>query len=155
MRAVLQRVRRASVRVAGETISSIERGILLFLGVENGDGAPELETIVRKVKGLRIFDDPEGRMNLSNETVGGEFLVVSQFTLCADLTKGKRPGFEGAMKPPASEQLYERFCERLAAETGRPVKRGKFGASMEVDLVNDGPATFLLHSRERTDLPGE
>jgi D-tyrosyl-tRNA(Tyr) deacylase len=85
-------------------------------------------------------------MNLSNESVGGEFLVVSQFTLCADLSKGKRPGFEGAMRPPGSERLYLRFCERLGALTGRPVKTGRFGASMVVSLRNDGPATFWLEA---------
>lgn len=144
MRAVLQRVSRASVRVGDETVSSIGRGLLMFLGVEQGDGEAELETLVRKVKGLRIFDDAAGKMNLSNEDVGGEFLVVSQFTLCADLSKGRRPGFEKAMKPPESERLYDRFCDRLAAETGRPVRKGRFGASMRVELENEGPATFLL-----------
>ncbi|MBI2900450.1 MAG: D-tyrosyl-tRNA(Tyr) deacylase [Planctomycetes bacterium] len=147
MRALLQRVTRASVRSGGENVSSISRGLLLFLGVEVGDGDARLEALVRKVKGLRVFDDAAGKMNLSCEDVGGEFLVVSQFTLCADLSKGKRPGFDGAMKPPESERLYERFCERLAAETGQPVKRGRFGASMEVELVNDGPATFVVEVR--------
>ena len=91
-----------------------------------------------------MFDDPDGRMNLSCEQVGGEFLVVSQFTLCADLSRGKRPGFDDAMKPPESERLSLRFCERLAALSGRPLKTGKFGASMVVSLKNDGPATFWL-----------
>lgn len=141
MRAVLQRVSRASVHVGDETVSTIGSGILIFLGVEIADTEASLEALVRKVNGLRIFEDANGRMNLPNE---GEYLVVSQFTLCADLSKGKRPGFDNAMKPPASERMYERFCERLAAETGRPVKRGRFGATMRVELVNEGPATFLL-----------
>lgn len=147
MRAVLQRVSRASVRVGGETVSSIGPGLLLFLGVETDDTEETLEMLLRKMKGLRIFEDAAGRMNLSNEDQIGEYLVVSQFTLCADLSKGKRPGFDFAMKPPASERMYERFCERLAAETGRPVERGRFGATMQVELVNEGPATFVVEIR--------
>ncbi len=146
MRAVLQRVSRASVRVGEETVSAIPRGLLVFLGIEGGDGDGQLEGLLRKLKGLRIFEDAAGRMNLSAEEIGGEYLVVSQFTLCADLSKGKRPGFEGAMKPPESERLYDRFCERLAAETGRPVRKGRFGATMHVELVNEGPATFVFPS---------
>jgi D-tyrosyl-tRNA(Tyr) deacylase len=146
MKLVIQRVTRASVSVDGETVSSIGRGLLLFHGVAVGDGDAQLETLVRKVAGLRIFDDAAGKMNLSCEEIGGEFLVVSQFTLLADLSKGRRPGFENAMRPPASEQLYDRFCDRLAAATGRPVRKGRFGATMAVELVNDGPGTFLLET---------
>ncbi len=147
MRVLIQRVSRATVRVGGETVSEIGRGLLLFLGVETEDNESVLETLVRKVAGLRIFDDDAGKMNRSNEDVGGESLVVSQFTLCADLSKGKRPGFDRAMKPPESERLYSKFCDRLAEATGRPVRRGRFGASMEVELVNEGPATFLVEIR--------
>ena len=144
MRALLQRVLDASVTVDGTVHSSIGPGILLLLGVQQGDGDAQLEALAKKITGLRIFDDAQGKTNLSCEDVEGEFLVVSQFTLCADLSKGKRPGFEMAMRPPGSEQLYLRFCERLAALTGRPVKTGKFGASMVVSLRNDGPATYWL-----------
>jgi D-aminoacyl-tRNA deacylase len=144
MKAVLQRVLSASVHVDAVEISSIQKGLLLFLGVAVGDGESQVEALARKVAGLRLFEDAQGKMNLPCEEVGGEYLVVSQFTLCADLSKGKRPGFEAAMRPPESERLYLRFCERLAALTGRPVKTGKFGASMTVSLRNDGPATFLL-----------
>jgi len=144
MRALLQRVRDASVSVEGAVHASIGRGILLLLGVAVGDGEAQLEALARKIAGLRIFDDAQGKTNLSCEDVGGEFLVVSQFTLCADLSKGKRPGFEMAMRPPGSEQLYLKFCERLGALTGRPVKTGKFGASMTVALSNDGPATYWI-----------
>ncbi|MBI3268977.1 MAG: D-tyrosyl-tRNA(Tyr) deacylase [Planctomycetes bacterium] len=144
MKAVIQRVRSAAVHVDGAVHSRIARGLLLFLGVECGDGEPELDALSKKVAGLRIFEDAAGKMNLSNEEVAGEYLVVSQFTLCADLAKGKRPGFERAMRPPEAEQLYERFCARLAERTGLPVRQGKFGATMQVELVNDGPATFLL-----------
>ena len=144
MRALLQRVLDASVSVDGAVHSQIGRGLLLLLGVAQGDGDAQLESLAKKVAGLRIFDDAQGKTNLSCEDIGGEFLVVSQFTLCADLSKGKRPGFEMAMRPPGSEQLYLKFCERLATLTGRPVKTGKFGASMVVSLRNDGPATYWL-----------
>ena len=144
MKAVLQRVLSASVHVDGLEISAIRKGLLLFLGVATGDGEPQAEALAKKIAGLRLFEDAQEKMNLSCEEVGGEYLVVSQFTLCADLSKGKRPGFDGAMRPPESERLYLRFCERLAALTGRPVRTGKFGASMTVTLRNDGPATFLL-----------
>ncbi len=149
MKALLQRVLDASVQIDGAPHSSIGRGLLVFLGVASGDGEEHAEELARKVSGLRIFDDAEGRMNLSNEDTGGEYLVVSQFTLCADLSRGKRPGVEGAMKPPESERLYGKFCGRLAALTGRPVRTGKFGASMTVALRNDGPATFLLEAARR------
>jgi D-tyrosyl-tRNA(Tyr) deacylase len=144
MRALLQRVLDASVTVDGTVHARIGRGILILLGVAQGDGEVQLESLAKKISGLRIFDDAQGRTNLSCEDIGGELLVVSQFTLCADLSKGKRPGFEMAMRPPGSEQLYLRFCERLAALTERPVKTGKFGASMVVSLSNDGPATYWL-----------
>ncbi len=144
MKTVIQRVSRASVRIAGEVRAEIGRGLLLLVGVEVGDGDAQAEALAKKVAGLRIFDDDAGKMNLSNEQVGGEVLAVSQFTLCADLSRGKRPGFDPAMRPPEAERLYERFCGALEQSTGRPVKRGVFGASMQVELVNDGPATFLL-----------
>ena len=144
MRALLQRVLDSSVLADGAPHSSIGKGLLILLGVAQGDGEEKVEALAKKIAGLRVFDDADGKMNLSNESVGGEYLVVSQFTLCADLSKGKRPGFELAMRPPESEQLYLKFCERLAALTGRPVKTGKFGASMVVSLRNEGPATFWL-----------
>ncbi len=144
MRALLQRVLEASVEVDGASHASIARGVLILLGVTTTDTEAPLEALAKKIAGLRIFDDPAGKTNLSCEEIGGEYMVVSQFTLCADLTKGKRPGFELAMRPPGSEQLYLKFVERLAALTGRPVKTGKFGASMVVALKNDGPATYWL-----------
>jgi D-tyrosyl-tRNA(Tyr) deacylase len=144
MIALLQRVLEASVSVEGSAVGAIGKGLLIFLGVERGDADPKADALARKIAGLRLFEDPAGKMNLSNEEIGGEYLVVSQFTLCADLTRGKRPGFDRALRPPESERLYRRFCERLAAETGRPVRTGKFGASMVVSLKNDGPATFLV-----------
>jgi D-tyrosyl-tRNA(Tyr) deacylase len=144
MRSLLQRVLEASVEADGTPHAAIGRGILILLGVTTTDADAQVEALAKKISGLRIFDDAQGKTNLSCEDVGGEFLVVSQFTLCADLSKGKRPGFEQAMRPPGSEQLYLKFVERLAALTGRPVKTGKFGASMVVALKNDGPATYWL-----------
>ncbi len=146
MKALLQRVLDASVAVEGTERASIGKGLLIFLGVARDDGEAQCEALARKIAGLRIFEDASGRMNLSNEDVGGEYLVVSQFTLCADLSKGKRPGFDPAMKPPESERLYLDFCRRLGTLTGRPVKTGAFGASMTVTLRNDGPATFFLEA---------
>ncbi|HXG60132.1 MAG TPA: D-aminoacyl-tRNA deacylase [Planctomycetota bacterium] len=144
MIALLQRVLEASVTVEGAVVGAIGRGLLIFLGVERGDGDPQADALARKIAGLRLFEDPAGKMNLSNEDIGGDYLVVSQFTLCADLSRGKRPGFDRALPPPESERLYRRFCERLAADTGRPVRTGTFGASMIVSLKNEGPATFLV-----------
>jgi D-tyrosyl-tRNA(Tyr) deacylase len=144
MRIVLQRVARAAVRVDGAEIARIGRGLLLFVGVEVGDGPDAVRAAARKVRYLRIFEDDRGRMNLDCVQAGGEILAVSQFTLLAGLEKGRRPGFERAMKPPDSERLYDEFCRVLAEETGTPVRTGRFGAHMEVELVNDGPATFVL-----------
>ncbi|MCK6439816.1 MAG: D-aminoacyl-tRNA deacylase [Planctomycetes bacterium] len=144
MRALLQRVSRAKVTVEGETVGETGHGLLIFLGVEVSDSDKELEALVAKIQGLRIFTDDQGKMNRSCEDVGGSYLAVSQFTLCADTKSGKRPGYERAMKPPESERMYERFCERLAVLTGRPVARGRFGAHMDVELVNDGPVTIWL-----------
>ncbi len=146
MKAVLQRVLDASVLVDGAPHASIGKGIVVLLGVSRGDTDADAETLARKTAGLRVFDDADGRMNLSNGDIGGEWLVVSQFTLCADLGKGKRPSFEPAMKPPEAERLYRLFCERLKALGGRPVHTGSFGASMTVELRNDGPVTFILDS---------
>ena len=146
MKVLLQRVLEASVIADGAPHASIGRGLLLFLGVQKSDGEAQADALATKIAGLRVFEDADGRMNLSCEQTGGEFLVVSQFTLCADLSRGKRPGFDDAMKPPESEHLYLKFCERLAALSGRPLKTGKFGASMVVSLKNDGPATFWISS---------
>ncbi len=144
MKALLQRVLDASVAADGLPHASISRGLLVFLGVAVGDAETQATALATKISGLRVFEDAAGKMNLSCGDVGGEFLVVSQFTLCGDLSRGKRPGFEQAMRPPESERLYERFCTQLAELSGRPVRTGKFGASMVVSLRNDGPATFWL-----------
>ena len=143
MKVVLQRVKRASVTVAGEEISSIGAGLLLLVGVARGDGEAEARWLADKVAGLRVFNDEAGKMNLSVEDVGGEILAVSQFTLLGDTRKGRRPSFIGAADPPEAEPLFERFCSMLR-ERGLVVGTGRFGAKMDVALVNDGPVTILL-----------
>jgi D-tyrosyl-tRNA(Tyr) deacylase len=136
MRALIQRVSSASVRVDGETVGAIGGGLCVLLGVGPGDDEACCDRLAEKVRALRIFDDPEGRMS---EALGErELLCVSQFTLYASTSKGNRPSFTGAAPPELAEPLYERFCEQLGAE------RGRFGAAMEVELVNDGPVTLML-----------
>ena len=143
MKLVVQRVSRSEVRVDGKPVASIGRGFLVLVGAEKGDGANEAEEAARKVAGLRVFEDDAGKMNLSLADVGGSVLAVSQFTLSADLSRGRRPGFEKAMPAAEARPLYEHFCRALEL-SGVPVSSGVFGAMMEVELVNDGPATFLL-----------
>jgi len=144
MRVLLQRVRRASVTVDGETVGEIGHGVLLFVGVTHGDARADADWLAKKAAGLRIFEDEAGKMNKSLLDIGGDALVVSQFTLYADCRKGRRPGFDLAGDPAAAEELYEYFAERLKAEGVGYVATGRFGADMLVSLENDGPATFLL-----------
>lgn len=144
MIAVLQRVKAASVRIKDKIHSQIGKGILILLGVEKEDTETKIAEMAKKIAGLRIFDDEQGKMNLSNETIGGEYLIVSQFTLCADLSKGKRPGFEFAKPPAEAEGFYKLFCQQLADITKLPVKSGVFGETMLIELTNDGPATFII-----------
>ena len=144
MRLLLQRVRRASVTVAGETVGEIGHGILLFIGITRGDSPADADWLAKKAAGLRIFEDDEGKMNRSLLELGGEALVVSQFTLYADCRKGRRPGFDTAGDPAEAETLYEYFVGRMKAEGVAKVATGRFGADMLVSLENDGPATFLL-----------
>ena len=144
MRAVIQRVARASVTVEGEVVGEIGRGLLVLLGVAPADGEAEIAWLADKLAGLRIFADEEGRMNRSIVEVGGEALVVSQFTLFVDTRKGRRPSFVGAAPPRHAEPLYERFCDALAAAGVRRIARGRFGAHMDVALVNDGPVTLIV-----------
>lgn len=143
MRALVQRVSSASVSIGGETVGQIGPGMLVLLGVRTTDTAAELEWMVHKCAGLRIFDDGQGKMNLSLKEVGGAALVVSQFTLYGDARKGFRPGFTEAARPDLAIPLYEQFLKDLAAQ-GIPVQCGRFGADMQVALVNDGPVTILL-----------
>lgn len=148
MRALVQRVASASVRVDGKTTGSIGPGMLVLLGVAPGDGEEEARRIARKVASLRIFDDADGRTNLSLLDVGGDALVVSQFTLYADTRRGRRPGFTDAAAPAEAERIYGVFADALAA-LGPRVGRGRFGAEMEVELVNAGPFTIWLDTADR------
>ena len=145
MRAVIQRVNKASVAVDGKIIGEIGHGLLIFLGVGEGDTEADMKYIADKSIGLRIFTDENDKMNLSVGDVGGEMLVISQFTLYGDCRKGRRPSFTGSMEPTGAEELYEKFIGYVAA-TGIRVSHGEFGADMKVELINDGPVTMLLDS---------
>ncbi len=144
MKVVLQRVKHASVSVGGEEISAIGPGLLLLVGVAEGDTEVEAGWLAEKIAGLRVFNDEEGKMNLSVKDVAGEILAVSQFTLLADTRKGKRPSFVGAAPPEEAEPLFDYFCQKIRNAGVRPVKVGSFGAMMEVELVNDGPVTIIM-----------
>lgn len=143
MRAVVQRVKSVSVRVDGDVISSTGIGMLVLLGAGKGDTLENARRVADKLMQLRIFEDNEGKMNLSARTVGGEFMVVSQFTLYADTSKGRRPSFTEAMEPEAAKNLYLKFVEYIR-ENGFTVGTGVFGARMEVELINEGPVTLII-----------
>jgi D-tyrosyl-tRNA(Tyr) deacylase len=145
MRAVIQRVTRASVEVEGRVVGQIDMGLLVYLSVGRADGDKDAEFMVEKLKGLRIFADEAGKMNRSIRDVGGEILLISNFTLHGDCRKGRRPGFDAAAEPAAAQRLYEKTAQ-LIAEAGIKVAKGVFGAYMQVMSVNDGPVTFLFDS---------
>jgi D-tyrosyl-tRNA(Tyr) deacylase len=147
MKVVLQRVSKASVTSKGETLASQGCGFLLLLGITSGDDKTDIAWLTRKISGLRVFPDEDGKMNHSIRDLGGEVTVVSQFTLLASTKKGNRPSFLGAAKPDISEGLYEQFCETMENELNLPVGRGRFGAEMQVSLINDGPVTILFDSK--------
>jgi D-tyrosyl-tRNA(Tyr) deacylase len=146
VKAVVQRVRRAAVRVDGETTGEIDGGLLVLVGVANGDGPDDAAWLARKVSELRIFSDADGKFNLALGDVGGAVLVVSQFTLLGDARKGRRPAFTQAAPPEVAEPLVRQVID-LLKETGLRVAEGRFGAKMEVESVNDGPVTLILDSR--------
>ncbi|UQZ88436.1 D-tyrosyl-tRNA(Tyr) deacylase [Deltaproteobacteria bacterium Smac51] len=148
MRILLQRVTRAAVRVEDEEIGSIGPGLLIFLGVTESDTKTEADWLAEKIAGLRIFSDEAGKMNLSVTDSGGSVLVVSQFTLYGDCRRGRRPGFDKAGPPALAEELYEYFKGKVAS-LGLTVASGRFAAHMEVELVNDGPVTFIIDSPEK------
>lgn len=143
MKAVIQRVESASVSVGGKIVGSIGKGFLVLLGVVSEDSETECEKLAQKMLGLRIFSDENGKTNLSIKDVGGELLIISQFTLCANCKRGNRPDFLNAKEPSEADRLYEYFCELCQKEIPR-TKRGIFGADMRVELVNDGPFTIIL-----------
>lgn len=147
MKAVVQRVSRAAVTVAGVEVGAIGVGLMVLVGAERGDSEADAVAVADKIAGLRIFSDPAGKMNLAVGEIGGSVLVVSQFTLAADVRKGRRPSFIHALEPERADQLVELVAERVAA-AGVPVATGRFGATMDVDLVNTGPVTILLTSRD-------
>lgn len=147
MRLVIQRVTRASVSIGGKLYSSIGAGMMVLVGIETGDTAAEVEWIAGKAAALRIFDDDAGVMNRSIVEAGGELLAVSQFTLTASTRKGNRPSYIRAARPEEAVPLYEMFCKLMEDRLGKEVKRGVFGADMQVELVNDGPVTIIIDSR--------
>ena len=148
MKAVLQRVTHAQVVVEGELISKIDNGFLILLGVEQSDTKEHADVLSKKISGMRVFEDENGKMNLSLSDTNGSVLVISQFTLLADCRKGRRPSFVNAGAPDMANELYEYFCERIKADGIETVKKGVFGADMKVSLLNDGPVTILLDSKE-------
>lgn len=148
MRALIQRVKHASVNIDSNIVSSIENGLLVFVGFCSDDTEALIKPMAEKLAGLRIFEDENERMNLSVSDVGGEILVVSQFTLYADCRKGKRPSFTDAMKPETANSYYKKFVETIGDITGVSPKTGEFGADMKVELVNDGPVTIMLDSAQ-------
>ncbi len=149
MRALLQRVSSASVSVDGTTVSSIQQGLLILLGIEEADDASDIDWLCGKITRLRIFEDEEGKMNRSIQDIGGEALVVSQFTLHASTKKGNRPSFLKSAPPAISEPLYNTFCKALETELGKTIGRGIFGAEMQVSLINNGPVTIWIDSRNK------
>lgn len=148
MRVVIQRVAKASVTIAGEVVGQIGRGLVVLVGICDGDDAKATAFLVEKTVNLRIFPDDDDKMNRSVLDIGGGVLIVSQFTLYGDCRKGRRPSFVGAAGPEVAIPLYEAFVERMRA-TGIPVQTGRFGAMMEVELINDGPVTLIIDSPEK------
>lgn len=147
MRLVIQRVKRASVTIDNEVYSSIGQGLMVLVGVENGDTADDMKWLAAKTVALRIFDDESGVMNRSITDIGGDVLAVSQFTLTASTRKGNRPSYIRAAGHDVANPLYESYCNTVEESIGRSVKRGVFGADMKVELVNDGPVTIVIDSR--------
>ena len=149
MRVVIQRVLNASVSISGTVTAAIGEGLLVLLGICEEDGAEDIEWLVKTIAGLRVFDDAAGVMNIDVRDAGGDILVVSQFTLMASTKKGNRPSYIRAARPEVAIPLYERFCAALSAALGKPVPTGTFGADMQVALVNDGPVTICIDTKNK------
>ncbi|MDX1651869.1 MAG: D-aminoacyl-tRNA deacylase [Brumimicrobium sp.] len=149
MRIVLQRVKKAQVSVGDEMVGEIEKGLLLFVGIEEEDNTEDIEWLCKKLSGLRIFSDEEGKMNHSIQDINGSFLAVSQFTLHAKTKKGNRPSFIRAASPEIAIPLYDKFVTTLAAFSGCRVETGKFGEDMQVELLNDGPVTIIIDTKNK------
>lgn len=148
MKLVLQRVLSSSVSVGTEEISAIGRGYLLLVGIESDDDESVCKMLADKVAGLRVFEDQKGKMNLSINDINGEILIVSNFTICADCRKGKRPSFSNAKNSAEAKVLYDKFCDQVQINVLKKVKKGVFGADMKVKIINDGPVTIVLDSKE-------
>ena len=149
MRVLIQRVKRASVTIDGEIVSKIGSGLLVLVGICEEDGEEDIIWLTRKIANIRLFDDENGVMNLSVTDTGGEILAVSQFTLMASTKKGNRPSYIKAAKPDISVPLYEEFCKEMEIAVNKSIKRGVFGADMKVELLNDGPVTIFMDSKNR------
>jgi D-tyrosyl-tRNA(Tyr) deacylase len=149
MRAVLQRVTQASCTVDGEVTGAIDTGFLVLLGIEDADALEDLEWLAQKIIGMRVFGDENGMMNKALADVGGDILLISQFTLFASTKKGNRPGFTRAARPDVAIPLYEKMIEKLSALLGKKVKTGIFGADMKIALLNDGPVTILIDTKDK------
>lgn len=149
MRAVIQRVSSASVAIGGQTHAAIGRGLVVLVGIEDEDSPEDIEWLSGKIVRLRVFPDETGVMNLSVQDIGGDILVVSQFTLFASTKKGNRPSYSSAAKPEKAIPIYDAFVSRLAQDLGRPVQSGVFGADMKVSLTNDGPVTIIIDTKRR------
>lgn len=148
MKSVIQRVSHCSVTVDSERISSIDKGFLILLGVESGDTEGDAKKLASKISGLRVFTDENDKMNLSLKDIDGGIIVVSNFTLCADCRKGRRPSFDKAARPETAELLYEYFCSCMKENGISTVEKGCFGADMKVSLLNDGPVTIIIDSKD-------
>ncbi len=149
MRAVIQRVKEASVKVDDNITGRIDKGLLVLVGIEDADTDEDIEWLTKKIAGMRIFDDENGVMNLSVMDIDGRILAVSQFTLMASTKKGNRPSWIRASKGPIAEPMYEKFCQALEKETGKKTEKGIFGADMKVSLLNDGPVTIIMDTKNK------
>ncbi|GAA4279728.1 D-aminoacyl-tRNA deacylase [Gaetbulibacter aestuarii] len=149
MKVVVQRVKEASVKINGEKVADIQKGMLVFLGIIDEDNSEDINWLSNKLVNLRIFNDADGVMNDSVQDVDGDIIVVSQFTLHANTKKGHRPSYNKAAKPEVAIPLYEAFVKRLAVDFGKPVQTGEFGADMQVELINDGPVTIIIDTKNK------